>query len=101
MSNSMIRVENDKVFVKLSKEIYVEQAAMIREQLLQYIESNYCNVEFDFTDVTYIDSSGLGVLVAIHKLTSSHGGDVIIKGMNGEVKELFELTRLDKIFTIQ
>ena len=55
----------------------------------------------DLEKVDYIDSSGLGVLVAINKRTLQNRGKLIIKGINGLVKELFELTRLTKVFEIQ
>ena len=55
----------------------------------------------DLGGVDYIDSSGLGTLVAIHKRALQNGGSVVIKGLHGLVKDLFELTRLDKVFEIQ
>ena len=59
------------------------------------------NFLLDLEKVDYIDSSGLGVLVAINKRTLQNRGKLIIKGINGLVKELFELTRLTKVFEIQ
>ena len=51
--------------------------------------------------VDYIDSSGLGTLVAIQKQALQHSGGVTLKGIHGLVKDLFELTRLNKVFDIQ
>ena len=55
----------------------------------------------DLGAVDYIDSSGLGTLVAIHKRALQNGGCVVIKGLHGLVKDLFEMTRLNKVFEIQ
>ncbi len=96
-----IKVVDDQVVVMLSGSIYVEEAAAIRENLLQYIDKGFKKYLIDVANVDYIDSAGLGVLVAIQKRALQNGGGVVIKGLSGIVKELFELTRLTKVFEIQ
>lgn len=96
-----ILIIDGKVSVALQGKIYVEEATMIREKLFPYIEKGYTHFVFNMFNVDYIDSSGLGVLVAIHKRAAQNGGKVEIHGLHGEVKELFELTRLNKVFEIQ
>ena len=96
-----ITVAENQVLVKLSGSIYVEEAAQVRESLIGYIENGHKTFIVDLGEVDYIDSSGLGTLVAIHKRALQHGGSVIIKGLHGLVKDLFVLTRLDKVFELQ
>ena len=96
-----ITVIDNNVLVTLSGSIYVEEAAQIRESLIGYIEKGHKTFTIDLGDVDYIDSSGLGTLVAIQKRALQHGGSVVIKGLKGLVKDLFELTRLTKVFEIQ
>lgn len=86
--------------VTLSGKIYVEQAADIREKLLKEMEKGHTQFLIHFSQVDYIDSSGLGVVVAIHKRAIQKGGKVCIQGLQGGVKELFELTRLNRVFEI-
>ena len=50
--------------------------------------------------VTYIDSSGLATLVEVLKKTKSQGGRLGLSGMSDKVKSLFEITKLDKLFSI-
>ncbi len=95
-----ISVLNQHVNVTLTGKLYVDEASALREQLLQYVEQGYHRFTIDFSAVDYIDSSGLGVLVAIQKRALSGGGGIAIKGLNGVVKELFDLTRLTKVFEI-
>lgn len=96
-----ITVTENQVFVSLSGSIYVEEAARLRESLIGYIEKGHKSCVIDLGVVDYIDSSGLGTLVAIQKRALQHGGSVVIKGLQGLVKDLFVLTRLDKVFEIQ
>ncbi|WCK53928.1 STAS domain-containing protein [Aneurinibacillus sp. Ricciae_BoGa-3] len=93
-----VKVSNNQVLVTLSGEIYVEESTVLREQLLQCLEKGLSHFVFNLSEVNYIDSSGLGVLVAIHKRALQNKGQVTIQGLNGSVKELFELTRLTKVF---
>ena len=96
-----ITVTDNHVVVNFSGSIYVEDAAQIRESLIGYIEKGHKTFVVDLGNVDYIDSSGLGTLVAIQKRALQNGGSVIIKNLKGLVKDLFELTRLTKVFEIQ
>ena len=66
-----------------------------------YIEKGHKNITINLGGVDYIDSSGLGTLVVIQKRALQNGGSVVIKGLRSLVKDLFVLTRLDKVFEIQ
>ncbi len=96
-----INIQDGQVFVNLYGSLYVEEAAVLRQKLLTHIDKGYNRFIVNLSNIDYIDSSGLGVLVAIHKRSLQHGGSVAISGLKGTVKELFELTRLNKVFEVQ
>jgi anti-sigma B factor antagonist len=54
----------------------------------------------DFSSTGYIDSSGLGALVSISKRIREAGGELRLAGLNEDLRSLFELTKLDTLFTI-
>jgi anti-sigma B factor antagonist len=54
----------------------------------------------DFSKTGYIDSSGLGALVSISKRIREAGGELRLAGLNEDLRSLFELTKLDTLFTI-
>ncbi|QDR82784.1 STAS domain-containing protein [Sporomusa termitida] len=93
-------VVDNEVQVTLTGSIYVEEATAIRAKLIEYIDQGFRRFVITMQNVDYIDSSGLGVLVAVQKRAVQNGGGVAIKGIQGIVKELFELTRLNKVFEI-
>lgn len=94
-------IEPGTIRVSLAGNLYVEEATELRENLIQQIENGVKNIVMEFGGLEYIDSSGLGVLIAIHKRCVQKGGTVKIKGLKGNIKELFELTRLTKVFDIE
>lgn len=56
---------------------------------------------FNFKNCTFIDSTGLGVLVSIYKRCKDNSGHVeLINVNNKDVLRVFKLTRLDEIFNI-
>lgn len=95
---SNIAVTNGQIIMTINGSVYVEGAALIREQLVDYLDKGYKYFVINMGNVDYIDSSGLGVLVGIQKRAIKNGGSVRIKDIKGLVKELFELTRLIKVF---
>ena len=96
-----ISIVNNQVCVKLSGSMYESDAATMKEALCRYVEKGQASVYIDFSAVDYIDSAGLGALVTIQKRSRASGGEVVIHGLQGLVKDLFVLTRVDRVFTIE
>lgn len=94
-------VTGNQVKMALTGKIYAHEAGDIRDALIEKIEQGAINVHMDLSRVTYIDSSGLGVLVTVHKHTKALDGRLTLTGVQGLVKELFERTRLSKILIIE
>ena len=86
--------------VVLKGSIYVEDAKEMREDIISIIDKGQTSFVFDLSQVDYIDSTGLGMLVSIQKRVMLRGGSITIKGLQGLAKEVFELTRLTKVFEI-
>lgn len=57
-------------------------------------------VLIDFKDVSFMDSSGLGALVTALKSVRAMGGDLYVCSINEQIKILFELTSMDKVFQV-
>ncbi|PRO65920.1 STAS domain-containing protein [Alkalicoccus urumqiensis] len=95
-----IQEEKENVRVTLGGDIYVQDASTLREQLLPYAEEGKSNFVFDFSKVTFIDSAGLGVLVAIYKRAAQNNGGVRIQNPQPQVAEIFTLTRLHHVFSV-
>jgi anti-sigma B factor antagonist len=86
--------------VMLSGSMYVEDSATVREKLIALLEEGISNLTLDLSSLDYVDSSGLGVLISIHKRCLQKGGRMTITGLRGMVEELFKLTRLDLVFNV-
>lgn len=59
------------------------------------------NLEFDFTDLVYISSAGLRVLLAAQKKMNAADGSMTILNPNELINEVFEATGFDEILNIK
>ncbi len=86
--------------VELEGEIDLSTAAVFKETVYEVIESGKTDVVIDLNGLDFMDSTGLGVLVAALKKTSTEGGSIrLICGKRNIIK-VFSITGLDKVFSI-
>ena len=58
-------------------------------------------VVMDLAGVPYIDSAGLGELVRSYTTLSRQGGKLILCSIDTQIYEVFEITKLNKLFVIK
>lgn len=85
----------------IAGEIDAFTASLLKEKLATVQEIPGLQAELNLSDVTYIDSTGLGVFVGFYKALKTNDGYVRIIGVNDRVKRLFEITGLDEIIDIE
>lgn len=86
--------------VHVAGEIDVYTAPALRERLDQEIERGQHDLVVDLSDVTFMDSTGLGVLVGRLKLIRVHEGAMRLVCAHDRVLKVFTITGLDKVFEI-
>lgn len=72
----------------------------LKTQMLKLFEEGKNNLVIDLQAVRFVDSSGLGALVSGFKNASSRNGSLKLSGLQLQVKSMFELTRLHRVFEI-
>lgn len=88
-----------ELLVKVGGRLDTTTAPQLEEELkasMQGIET----LTMDFSELEYISSAGLRVLLSAHK-TMSKQGSMVIRGVNKTVMEIFEVTGFSVILTIQ
>jgi anti-sigma B factor antagonist len=71
-----------------------------KNQMVKLFEDGKKDLVVDLQTVRFIDSSGLGALVSGFKNASSRSGCLKLAGLQLQVKSMFELTRLHRVFEI-
>ena len=90
--------KNNYAIVKLKGELDVASSIHMRDVFKGLIDKGKANIIIDFSDVTFIDSSGLGIIVVAYRSAKEKGGTIKFANVNPRVKKLFEITRTEKHF---
>ena len=93
---------NGKIVVVFVKEerLDANNSEELKSELNRIFESGSKDLVVDLKEVRFIDSSGLGVLVSGFKNASTRQGTIKLSGLQTQVKSMFELTRLHRVFDI-
>ncbi len=86
--------------IKIPSNFTVDEVSEFRTEVTNLVDQGIVNFIIDFSECNFIDSTGLGALVSIYKKCAEHSGNVKLISLKEEVKKLFELTRLDRVFEI-
>lgn len=96
-----INEQNGKVVVSLAGEMDTAAALEMEENLKTLCDKKVKEIVFDCTDLEYIASSGLRILLSILKSAKANGGNVVLQHVNEDIKDVFQLTGFINIFTIE
>jgi anti-sigma B factor antagonist len=86
--------------VDLNGEIDVYTSPKVKETIGDLIDKGHYCLVINLENVRYIDSTGLGVLIGGLKRVREHSGSVHLVCTNPQIKKIFDITGLAKIFGI-
>lgn len=69
-------------------------------EIVSHIQSDAKIILLDFSDVTFMNSSGIGALVSALKITKKSGGDLCICSPSFQIRDILRITKLDKLFKV-
>lgn len=84
----------------LEGEIDLHVSPGIAHSLKAMTEARPESLVVDLSQVSYIDSSGLAVLIEAMQTVSGYGGKFALAGLQENVRPIFEIARLDQVFRI-
>ncbi|MBC1231389.1 STAS domain-containing protein [Listeria booriae] len=87
--------------VVVAGEIDAYTAPKLKEALDGFTERESIHVQIDLADVTYMDSTGLGVFVGVFKSLRAKQSELELVGLSDRIYRLFEITGLTDIIEIK
>jgi anti-sigma B factor antagonist len=81
----------------LESRITADIAPRFKEELIDYVNQGNRVIVLDLSEVTFIDSSGLGALIGSLKVIGNDG-ELALCGARETVSNMFKLTRMNKVF---
>ena len=94
------RLVGDRAVVTVAGEVDLETASQLGEHALDALRDVCPHLLLDLTGVTFMDSTGLKVLLSIQRRADLAGGSFAIAGAARPVRKILTLTGLDQTFTL-
>ena len=90
----------DGVCLKLAGEVDLSRSPELRQTLISTAAEKHPRIVIDLSGVPYMDSSGVATLVEALQAQRKGGGKMVLCGLLPKVMSIFEIARLDMVFTI-
>ncbi len=105
LPHSMLRVERtdsvDLAVLALHGDIDLSSAHVLSDAINEAIDAGWRRIVLDFSGIEFVNSAGLGVLVAATKRLRAEGGDLVARSFRGIPASALALTGLDQFLTIE
>ncbi len=93
--------EKRTLLVRLTGELDHHTAAKIKEEIdSKMCSTNAVNIVFDFSELGFMDSSGIGMIMGRYKKVRTLGGRVAAYGVKAQILRIMEMSGIDKIIKL-
>lgn len=93
--------ENSFWDIELIGDVDIQSSSSLKEEINLMLNEVETDLIIDCTDLSYIDSTGLGVLIGVLKRVKNVQKEITIINAQSNIKKLLNITGLDKIFRIK
>ncbi len=93
-------VEGDTLRVSAVRQLGAANANAFRDWVRAAMTNGEKNVDIDLSQTTFLDSCGLGALIALNKAVRGRSGTLRVLNPAPPILQILELTRMDQLFDI-
>ena len=90
-----------KIIATLSGELDTAAAMEVEKSLQPLYESDGRDIIIDCTELEYIASSGLRIMLSILKQAKAHGSRLVLNNVNEDIQAVFRMTGFNNIFEFE
>ena len=94
-------VQENQVLIEIEGEVDIFTCQQLKDMLYHVVEKHGKDLLMDCTRLNYIDSTGLGVFVAVLKKVKQIEREITIVNLKDSILKLFLITNLDSLFNIK
>ena len=95
-----INAEGGKTLVELTGRIDTTNADQFQKDIAPLMQGDNPDIEMDCSGMDYTSSQGLRLFLMLQKSVMARGGKMVMRNMNPQVKEVFDITGFSNIITI-
>lgn len=98
--NVTITNQDNKTLVVLDGRLDTSNADQFQQDIAPLMEGDKPDIDIDCTAMSYTSSQGLRLFLMLQKSVMARGGKMVMRNMNTQVKEVFDITGFSNIITI-
>lgn len=98
--NVTITNQDNKTLVVLDGRLDTSNADQFQQDIAPLMEGDKPDIDIDCTAMSYTSSQGLRLFLMLQKSVMTRGGKMVMRNMNPQVKEVFDITGFSNIITI-
>lgn len=72
----------------------------LEREVFHHLNQNYVRIVFDLTELTHTNSSGIGFFMRTLTKARIMNGELVLASIQGNVKKIFEIAKLNEVYTI-
>lgn len=94
-------IEDPVIIYSLKGKITTEDDyAALEAEVFSFLNQNYYRIVFDLSGLTHTNSSGISFFMRTLTKARIMNGDLVLAAIEGNVKKIFEIAKLDEVYTI-
>lgn len=99
--NIQVEKNQNGAIIKLSENIIgIPDDSEFNNAIQKLITENITNIVVDFGNISYVNSTGIGIILRGYQKVKDSGGEIKLASINYKMRSLLEITKLDTIFKI-
>jgi anti-anti-sigma factor len=95
-----IKNDNGKIMVTLDGRLDTSNADKFQEDIAPLMEGDKPDIDIDCTNMEYTSSQGLRIFLMLQKSVMARSGKMVMRNMNPQVKEVFDITGFSNLISI-
>jgi anti-sigma B factor antagonist len=96
----VVTVLEDEAVISVIGELDFSTAPRLREQILELMKDGTTRLVIDLSRLDFVDSSGLGVLVATLKRMRERDGTLMLRSPSANTSKVLQVSGLDKLLLV-
>ncbi len=96
-----IQPKGENLEVVLKGDLDINSSPKMKTTVLDAYEEIGGDIIFSLEQLEYLDSTGLGAFISIYKHTKEKSHTICIQGAKANIKKLFTITELDRVFSVE
>ena len=100
MDKNTVSREGNRAKIELTSDLVASVVQDLRPQFKSLSDKGITELTIDLSQVSAIDSMGIGLLIAVYNSMLSRNGQVFLTNASVEIKELLREMRIDKRLTV-